>query len=116
MRSRGEHDALLDAGGKSHHAENMPATKLKKASRRLTVVERYDVAADAKKRINLRNAKTKYFHVKAFSNGAYLLEPRVLVPLEAISARTMKMIDKSVANLKKGLASEPIDLTPFLKA
>jgi hypothetical protein len=93
----------------------MLASKFEKRSRP-TVVESYDVAADAKKRINLRNAKTKYFHVKAFSNGAYLLEPRVLVPPEAISKRAMKMIDKSVANLKKGLASRPIDLTPFLKA
>jgi len=92
----------------------MPTSKLEK--RRPTVVESYVVAADAKKRINLRNAKTKYFHVKAFSNGAYLLEPRVLVPPEAISVRTMKMIDKSVANLKKGLASAPIDLKAFLKA
>jgi len=93
----------------------MPAAKLERRDRP-TVVESYDVAADAKKRINLRNAKTKYFHVKAFSNGAYLLEPRVLVPLEAISSRTMKMLDKSVANLKKGLASAPIDLKTFLKA
>ncbi len=73
------------------------------------MVESYDVAADAKKRINLRNARTKYFHVKAFSNGAYLLEPRVLVPLQPISARTMKMIEQSAANLKKGRASAPID-------
>ena len=43
-----------------------------------TVIDDYDVAADAKKRISLRNAKTKYFHVKAFSNGCYLLEPREL--------------------------------------
>lgn len=93
----------------------MGAAKSEKPSRP-TVVERYDVAADAKKRINLRNAKTKYFHVKAFSNGAYLLEPRVWVPLEAISTRSMKMLDKSAANLKKGLASAPIDLTPFLQA
>jgi hypothetical protein len=93
----------------------MPAAKLERRNRP-TLVESYDVAADAKKRINLRNAKTKYFHVKAFSNGAYLLEPRVLVPLEAISSRTMKMLDKSVANLKKGLASAPIDLKTFLKA
>jgi len=93
----------------------MPAAKLERRDRP-TVVESYDVAADAKKRINLRNAKTKYFHVKAFSNGAYLLEPRVLVPLEAISSRTMKMLDKSVANLKKGLASAPIDLKAFFKA
>ena len=93
----------------------MPATKLRRASCP-SVIEDYDVTADAKKRISLRNAKTKYFHVKAFSNGAYLLEPRVLVPPEAISARTMKMLDKSIANLKKGLASAPIDLKAFLKA
>ncbi len=92
----------------------MPATKLKKRNR-LEVVESYDVAADAKKRINLRNAKTKYFHVKAFSNGAYLLQPRVLVPPEAISARVMKMIEQSAANLKKGRASAPIDFASLPK-
>ena len=81
---------------------------------RLTVMEDYDVAADAKKRISLRNAKTKYFHVKAFSNGCYLLEPRVLVPPAAISPRSLKMLDKSAANLKKGLASTPIDLAEFI--
>ncbi len=79
----------------------------------LTVVEDYEVAADAKKRISLRNAKTKYFHVKALSNGCYLLEPRVLVSPEALSARALKMLDKSAANLKKGLASAPIDLSAF---
>ena len=81
----------------------------------ITVVEHYDVAADAKKRISLRNAKTKYFHVKALSNGCYVLEPRLLVPPGALSARTLKMLDQSVANLKQGTASPPIDLTPFLK-
>lgn len=97
----------------------MPATKTKarpRQGRGVTVVERYDVAADAKKRINLRNAKTKYFHVKALSNGAYVLEPRVLVPPEAISARSLRMLDKSVANLKKGIASAPIDLSAFVDA
>ena len=79
----------------------------------MAVIENYDVAADAKKRISLRNAKTKYFHVKAFSNGCYLLEPRVLVPPQAVSARSLKMLDKSVANLKKKLVSVPVDLTVF---
>ena len=92
----------------------MRATTSRKANRP-TVIEDYDVAADAKKRINLRNAKTKYFHVKALSNGCYILEPRVLVPPHAISTRSLKMLDKSVANLKKGLASPPIDLTAFLE-
>jgi hypothetical protein len=93
----------------------MPVTKAK-PNRRLTVIESYDVAADAKKRINLRNAKTKYFHVKALSNGAYVLEPRVLVSPAAISARSLRTLDKSVANLKKGVASAPIDLSAFVEA
>ena len=92
----------------------MPATKSRRANRP-TVIEDYDVAADAKKRINLRHAKAKYFHVKALSNGCYILEPRVLVPPHAISTRSLKMLDKSVANLKKGLASPPIDLAAFLE-
>jgi len=92
----------------------MPADKLERPGRP-TVVESYDVAADAKKRINLRNAKTKYFHVKAFSNGCYLLEPRVLVPPHVISARTMKMIEQSAGNLKKGRASASIDFASLPK-
>jgi hypothetical protein len=102
----------IDRGGTSHHDVVMPATKSKP---KVTVLDRYDVAADAKKRINLRNAKTKYFHVKALSNGAYLLEPRVLVPPHVISARTMKMIEQSAANLKKGRASAPIDFASLPK-
>jgi hypothetical protein len=79
------------------------------------VIEVYDIAADAKKRISLRNAKTKYFQVKAFSNGCYLLEPRVLVAPKKISARSLAMLEKSVANLKNGVASAPIDLRRFTK-
>ena len=94
----------FDNRGKSHHCKVMPTV----TQRRPTVVEDYDVAADAKKSISLRNAKTKYFHVQALSNGCFYLEPRVLVSPQAISARSLRMLDKSVANLKKGLASAPI--------
>jgi hypothetical protein len=90
----------------------MPVTKVRP---KLTVIDHYDVAADAKKRISLRKAKTKYFHVTALSNGGYLLEPRVLVPPTAISARSLKMLENSAANLKKGVASAPIDVGAFLK-
>jgi hypothetical protein len=86
-----------------------------KQKRRLTVVDNYDVAADAKKRISLRNAKTKYFHVRAFSNGSFLLEPRVRVSPDTISARSLKMLEKSAANLKKGLVSTPVDLSAFIE-
>jgi hypothetical protein len=97
----------LDPGGNSHHINFMPSVSLerKKLAGSVTVVADYDAAADAKQRISLRNAKTKYFHVQALSNGGYLLEPRVLVPPAALSSRTRKMLERSVANVKKGIAS-----------
>ncbi len=95
----------------------MPAATLQRPKKLgPTIVDQYDIAADAKKRIILRKARTKYFHVKALSNGSFLLEPRVLVSPEAVSARSLKMLDKSVASLKKGLASAPIDLSAFIEA
>ena len=102
-------------GGKSHHSTPMTSLTLERTRQEdgITVLKQYDVAADAKKRISLRGATAKYFHVRAFSNGAYVLEPRVLVPPHAISARSLKMLDASAANLKKGRASAPIDLSPF---
>ena len=87
----------------------------RKPNRDISVVADYDVAADTKKRISLRNATAKYFHVKALSNGSFLLEPRVLVAPDVLPARTRKMLEQSVTNLKRGVASPPIDLTPFLE-
>jgi hypothetical protein len=40
---------------------------------------------------------------------------RTLVSPDAIPARARKMLEQSVTTLKKGIASAPIDLTPFLK-
>ena len=84
-----------------------------KGNSRAKVVGSYDISADDKKRISLRGAKTKYFHVKAFSNGCYLLEPRVLVHPAAVSPKTMRMLEASATNFKAGLVSAPIDLAAF---
>ena len=83
----------VDKGGISHHAQSMATMTMgrkRKHSATLTVVDAYDIAADSKRRISLRKAKAKYFHVHALSNGSYLLEPRVLVPMKV-------RIDKIVA-------------------
>ena len=90
--------------------------KRRPKTKQITVVRLYDVAADTKNRISLRGAKTKYFHVKALSNGCFLLEPRVLVPPQAVSSRTRKLLEQSATNLKKGLASAPIDLAAFIES
>jgi hypothetical protein len=105
----------IDTGGNSHHIHDMKtlARKRQSQAKQPTVVRLYDIAADTKNRISLRGATTKYFHVKALSNGCFLLEPRVLVPPQAVSARTRRMLDQAAANLKKGLASDPIDLSAF---
>ena len=107
----------FDSGGISHQSSAMETAtgKRSKGKQDITVLLDYDVAADAKNRISLRGAKAKYFHVLALSNGSYMLEPRVLVPPDAVPARTLKMLNRSVANLKKGKGSPPIDLSPYQK-
>ncbi len=101
----------IDKGGISHHGYPMKTATEK--SKEITVINDYDVAADAKNRITLRGAKAKFFHVQTLSNGAYLLEPRILVPPDAIPAKTLKMLERSAANLKKGNVSAPIDLSLY---
>lgn len=80
----------------------------------LTVVREYDAHLDAKGRITLREAAAEYYAVKVFDNGRVMLEPRVLVPPEAISKRTLKSLDRAARNFKKGKASAPIELKKYL--
>ncbi len=94
----------------------MAISNRSKGKKDVTVLLDYDVAADAKNRISLRGANTKYFHVLALSNGSYMLEPRVLVPPDTLPARTLKMLNRSVANLKKGKVTPPIDLSSYQKS
>jgi len=88
---------------------------LTKSNQRPTVVDNYDVAADAKGRVILRSTRARHFHVSALSNGSFLLEPRVLISPAAISSRTLKTLDKSAANFKRGRVSSPLILAEFAK-
>ena len=45
-----------------------------------------------------------------------LLELRVLVPPDTLPARTLKMLNRSVASLKKGRVSPPIELSFYQKS
>ena len=77
------------------------------------LVREYDAKIDSKKRVTLRETFYEYFHVKQYKDGTLLLEPRVLVEPSAISKKTLKMMDNSVSNYKKGKVSKPIDLSEF---
>ena len=71
----------------------------------------YTAHLDAKNRLTIRGAKYAYYQVKEYTNGCILLEPRELVRPKEISQRTLKMMDEAVANLKRGKASPPLDLS-----
>ena len=76
-------------------------------------VKEYDAKIDIKRRITLRGSSYDYYHVIEYPNGKIELQPRVLVEPFEISEDTLRMVDSSMANLKKGQASEPIDLSSF---
>ena len=76
-------------------------------------IKEYDAKIDTKKRITLRGSSYEYYHVIEFPNGKIELEPRILVEPPDISDATLRMMDSAMANLKKGKASEPIDLSSF---
>lgn len=76
-------------------------------------VKEYDAKLDTKKRITLRNVPYEYYHVSEMSNGIIVLEPRVLTAPFEVSANTLKMMDQSVSNMKKGKTSGAVDLSEF---
>ena len=76
-------------------------------------VKEYDAKIDAKKRITLRNSLFEYYHVEEYSDGRIILEPRELTLPVQLSANTLKMMDKSVENLRNGNVSSSIDLSEF---
>ena len=78
------------------------------------VIKEYDAHLDMKKRITLRGADAEYYAVRLFNDGHILLEPRVLVPPDTVSKKTLRMLDKAAKNFKKGKVSAPIDLDKYL--
>ena len=79
----------------------------------MEAVKDYTVHIDNKKRVTLRGAMYQYYNVKEYKNGCIILEPRELIVPDSISARTLKDMDRAIANFKKGKVSETIDLSDF---
>ena len=70
----------------------------------------YDARVDAKKRVTIRGAGHQYFRVVHRKDGTILLKPRVLQDAEPVSARTLRMMDEAMENLRAGKRSKPEDL------
>lgn len=74
------------------------------------VLKTYDARIDSKKRITIRNPKYEYYHVVEQENGVVVLEPRKLIDPIAISKKTLKSIDESMKNVRKGVVYGPVKL------
>ena len=77
------------------------------------IIKKYETNLDSKKRLTVRGAPFKHYVVEIYSNGKVMLNPRVLIDPNTISKNTLKMIEKSMKNFKKGNVSESIDLDEY---
>ena len=63
-----------------------------------------------------RHPEFEYYHVNIFDDGNILLEPKVLVDAFEVSAKTLYVMDNSIKNMKKGIASKPVNFKKYLSA
>lgn len=75
----------------------------------------YDARVDSKKRVTIRGAEHGYFRVVHRKDGTILLKPRVLQDAEPVSARTLRMMDEAMKNLRAGKRSKPADLQKYAR-
>ena len=79
----------------------------------MRAVKEYDARMDIKRRVTLRGGRFEHYHVMEYDDGRIMLEPRELVAPFELSQRTLASMDASMANLRKGEVSQPIDLSAF---
>lgn len=73
----------------------------------------YTATIDTKKRLTIRGAKHSHYAVQVYRDGKIVLNPRILVDPNIIPKSTLKIIDNSVENLKKGKVSKPLNLKKY---
>ena len=78
-------------------------------------VKEFDTTLDSRRRITLRDAPYANYHVTAYDDGSFRLEPRILVEPHSMSERTRRMIDGAAKNFRKGVASAPVNPDDLLR-
>lgn len=59
----------------------------------MSAVKEYDAKLDSRKRLTIREAEYDHYHVQEFEDGTIVLEPRVLVAPNALTADTLRDSD-----------------------
>jgi hypothetical protein len=77
------------------------------------VKKEYTTKIDSKNRLTIRGAKHSFFKVKVFNTGKVILNPQILVDPDEIPSKTLKTIEASVRNYKKGKVSKPVNISKY---
>jgi len=78
------------------------------------ISKEYDAKLDNKNRLTVRSSEYSFYHVAELNDGTIILKPRILVDPDGLSKNTLRMMDKSIKNLKNGIVSNPIDIDKYL--
>lgn len=75
------------------------------------LAKKFYARLDARKRITLRGTKYNQFVVQLRPDGSFLAKPVVTVaPDEVVSPATLRTIKSSIASMRAGKRSKPVDL------
>lgn len=77
------------------------------------VVKKYIAKLDSKKRLTIRESQFDHYSVNVMDNGEIVLKPRILVDPNKINDATLKSIETSMINLKKGIVGKSFNPDEF---
>jgi DNA-binding transcriptional regulator/RsmH inhibitor MraZ len=78
-----------------------------------TVLKEYTAKLDSKRRLTIRGSKFDHYKVLVHKNGQIVLKPQLVVDVEAMPSKTLKMIEQSMENFKNGKVYGPIDIEKY---
>jgi hypothetical protein len=75
----------------------------------MKAIREYDVKADSKRRVTLRNAYD-YYHATEYEDGRIVLEPRELRPPASVSRLTLDHMDEAMRAFARGEVGDEFEL------
>lgn len=77
------------------------------------VIKKYNAKLDSKNRLTIRESQFAHYSVNVMDNGEIVLKPRILIDPNTINEATLKTIEKSMLNLKKGKVGKAFNPDEF---
>ncbi len=75
----------------------------------------YIAHVDSKKRVVVRSGAHSVYRVREYPDGHLVFMPCEITPSRKIKQETVRQIERSLANLKRGRVSEAIDISAAIK-